>query len=103
MSVTSFFTSFLPQRRPREPKDLPLPARIASLESDVLSMQIAVDSLQTSLRKLSGKVYRGIALGDTTEAAAAPVEGEPPPQLMTNHVQSKAGLYARAAQLRMPR
>jgi len=103
MSITSFLTSFLPQRRPREPQDLPLPARIASVESDMLSMQIAVDSLQTALRKLSGKVYRGIALGDTTEVAAAPDGEMEPPQLMQNHVQSKADLYARAAQLRVPR
>jgi len=99
MSWTSFWTSFYPQTDKSDTQDLPLSARLTTLEGDMLTMRAAVDALHTSNRKLSGKVYRGVALGDTTEANP-PAEG---PELVPEHREpagSKQSLYQRAAQLR---
>jgi len=81
-------------------EDLPLSARIALLEGDMLQLHAQSDSMHTSLRKLQGKVYRGVSLGDTVEAAKPPADGG---GLEGNSVEvstSKAELYRRASQLR---
>jgi len=79
---------------------LPMSARIATLEGDMYEVRHEIDSVQTAMRKLSGKVYRGISLGDTVDAM--PVGQLPEPDIGpgTGTLPSKADLYERAAQLR---
>lgn len=92
--MTSFFARF----RRKSSRPLRMSARLSSLENDLLDMRADLDGLKTPLRKLQGKVYRGVALGDTVEADPAPtVDVEELPVPMK---PGKADLYARAAQLR---
>ena len=95
--MAGFWTSFLPRKKGSEPDPLPLQARLATLESEVLGLRELGDRHYTSLRKLQGKVYRGVALGDTTEALEeqAPDAMEP-----VGFAPSKAALYEKAAKLR---
>jgi len=101
MRLPSFLSLFT---RTKKPPDLPLQTRVAQLEGDVLAMRAQIDSIHTTTRRLQGKVYKGVPLGDTVDAAkpegnGAPVAdppGDPQPPL----VHDKAELYKRAAQLR---
>jgi len=100
MGLTSFFTSYFTSK-PSDP--LPVHTRLDTMESDMLHLRSAVDSLQGSLRKVSGKVYRGVALGDTVSPEAPPgSQEEPGPPEQQHHQQqlAKQDLYQRAAQLR---
>jgi len=95
-----FWTSFLARFSQNDTQDLPLSARVVTLEGDMLAMRAAVDKNQSTLRRMSGKVYRGVALGDTADTnPAPPPEG---PELVPEHPDAvgKASLYQRAAQLR---
>ena len=86
-------------RTSERPEDLPLSSRVASLEGDLLAVRANLDAMQGSLRKLQGKIYRGVSLGDTVEVATPPeVAGEPSPA--PTNVFEKASLYRAAAQLR---
>lgn len=89
-------------RTSTNPADLPLSARIATLEGELLHVHAQLDTMHGSLKKLSGKIYRGVSLGDTVEAAKPPVEdGGPFPDPLTKiDVFEKAALYRAAAQLR---
>jgi len=91
------FTSFLPRflRPSRSP--LRVSARLASLEGELFDLRAELDGLKTPLRKLQGKVYRGVALGDTVEAVT---EDSPPPVEPVQFSHSKIELYRRAAELR---
>ena len=86
---------------PAEDPHLPVSARVTSLEIDLLDVRRQIDSMHGTLRKLGGKVYRGVPLGDTVEAdepegnGKVPETAEPAPM-----VTEKAELYRRAAQLR---
>jgi len=100
MSWTSFWTSVFTSK---PPEPLPPLDRLDTLEADLLHVRASIDSLQGSLRRVSGKVYRGVALGDTStpEVADPPSEAfdegvNDPPE----HAASKADLYQRAARLR---
>jgi len=92
--------SFLTWFRTSKPKeDLPMSARVAQVEGDVLAVHAQLDSMHTSLRKLQGKVYRGISLGETVEPEkppADPMEGN----AVDQSYSSKSDLYQRAARLR---
>jgi len=97
--MSGFWTSFLPRRRETTPDPLPLQARVATLESEMLSMRESSERTYGTIKKLQGKVYRGVALGDTTEAAPTPTEDV---VSETHQVMplSKQDLYRRAAELR---
>ena len=97
---TSFWTSIIPRWINTSDRDLPLRARVATLEGDVLEMRTLAERQYTQLRKLSGKVYRGVALGDTTEAVREPPEADEAPVEQVVLSPNKAELYQRAAQLR---
>jgi len=100
--MTMFWTPFWPRFRKSDPDPLPLSARVASLEGDMLELREQGERQYGVLKKLTGKVYRGIQLGDTVDAGATvPADGNgedlaPPPQFST----SKRELYQRAANLR---
>ena len=81
------------------PEDLPLLARFAQMEGDLLQVRAQTDSMHGSLRKLQGKIYRGVSLGETVEPDKPPDDGHPAPPENPG-VFSKAALYQRAAQLR---
>jgi len=95
--MPSFFTSFFTSKKDSEPEPLPLLARLDTVEGDMYHLRSAVDSMQGTLRKLSGKVYRGVPLGDTLDSAA---EADPEPQAVPENLNTRADLYARANQLR---
>lgn len=92
---------FRTSKPPTARVDMPVLSRLADLESDMLEVRRATEKYYTSLRKLQGKVYRGVALGETTEA----VTGDPPD---VEELQGslpfkpidKSDLYKRAAALR---
>jgi len=101
MRWTSILTSFLPQRRTRDPEPLPLQTRVATLESEMLSLHQSAERTYGVVKKLQGKIYRGVALGDTTEAApAASVDVVPEGNEVIPMSDAKAELYRRAAELR---
>jgi len=103
--MTSFFTSFFARRKTPAPSDLPLQTRVATLEGEMLQLQQLQDRTHQTVKSLSGKVYRGIALGTTTKAPEdAPTA---PEEVAENDVtptipfsSGKAELYQRAARLR---
>jgi len=97
--MAGFWTSFLPRKREIPADPLPLSARVATLESEMLSMRESSERTYGTIKKLQGKVYRGVALGDTTEAAPAAPES-PDPEVHQIMRPSKAELYKRAAELR---
>jgi len=83
-------------RTSTDPRDLPLSSRVSQLEGDMLGVRAQCDAMHGSLRKLQGKIYRGVSLGETVEKEVppeAPESGAPEPF-------DKADLYRRAAQLR---
>jgi len=82
-------------RTSNDPDPLPLLARFAQMEGDMLQVRAQLDSMHGSLRKLQGKVYRGVSLGETVEKEAPPGEPGPPPDIF-----EKGELYRRAAALR---
>jgi len=92
--LTWFRTLF---RTSTAPEDLPLSSRVAQMEGDLLQVRAQVDSMHGSLRKLQGKIYRGVSLGETVEKET-PLRDDDPTQL--NVFGEKADLYRRAAQLR---
>jgi len=99
MSISSFFRSFLPSS-PKE--DLPLSSRVSTLEIEMLEVRAYADRMFTTVKKLQGKVYRGVSLGDTVDETPP---AEPIPQPEIGHgsqpdLFEKADLYRRAAQLR---
>jgi len=81
------------------PEDLPLSARVAQLEGDLLSVRAQLDGMHGSLRKLQGKIYRGVSLGETVETDKPPNESVDRP-VDRGDVFEKALLYRQAAQLR---
>jgi len=83
-------------RTSTDPNDLPLQARFAQVEGDLLNVRAQLDAMQGSLRKLQGKIYRGVSLGDTVESAEPPTNDSP----AHPEVREKAALYRAAAQLR---
>jgi len=86
---------------PSDPiEDLPLSARIALLEGDMLQLHAQSDSMHTSLRKLQGKVYRGVSLGETVDSAKPVSDGGGVEGNSVEVASSKADLYRRASQLR---
>ena len=88
--------------RPSTPaEDLPLSSRMLTMETDMLSVHAQLDAMHTMLRKLQGKVYRGVSLGETHDAVEPVVEpglatGDTGPQ----NPFSKGDLYKRAAAVR---
>ena len=78
------------------PEDLPLQARVAQLEGDVLHVRAQCDAMHGSLRKLQGKIYRGVSLGETVEKEVPPEDEAAPPK----DVFAKGLLYQQAAKLR---
>jgi len=98
-----FWTSFLPRFRKSEPEPLPLSTRVATLESEMLSMSQSAERTYGVVKKLQGKVYRGVALGDTVDAAPKPtvdVENIETSNGLEIMSPGKADLYKRAALLR---
>jgi len=93
--LTWFRTLF---RTSKDPEDLPLLARFAQMEGDMLQVRAQCDSMHGSLRKLQGKIYRGVSLGETVEKETPPAPEEGP--TVQRDIFEKADLYARAAQLR---
>jgi len=82
-------------------EDLPLSSRMLSMETDMLAVHAQLDAMHTMLRKLQGKVYRGVSLGETVDAAKPPGEpGMEAGNLVQEVAVSKSDLYKRAAQLR---
>jgi len=78
------------------PEDLPLSARVAQMEGDMLQVRAQCDAMHGSLRKLQGKIYRGVSLGETVEKEVPQPEAGAP----QTDVFEKASLYRQAAQLR---
>lgn len=82
-------------------KPLRMSPRLAQLEGDLFDVRAELEEVHRKLRKLSGKVYRGVALGETAEAVPDATgdseEIEETPQIMP---RSKQELYQRAALLR---
>jgi len=81
--------------------DLPMSSRVAQMEGDMLAMRSQLDAMHGSLRKLQGKIYRGVSLGDTVEKETPPEEqhdaaAAPGIEMFAE----KSTLYKRAAQLR---
>jgi len=102
--MTPFWTPFFARRKNSEPVDLPLSARLTTVEVDMLAMQRALAQILTTVKSLQGKVYRGVQLGDTTEnAAPTGPEGNDELETPSTMIPSKQELYARAANLRRPR
>jgi len=95
-----FRTSLRPQKREKRLDDLPLSALVTQISGDLLGMRAELDSMQGTLRKLSGKIYRGVSLGDTVESDPAPTEGDDTENQITMMPDSKAELYRKAALLR---
>jgi len=84
-----------------DPKeDLPLSARVSQLESDLLNVHAQADAMHSGLRKLQGKVYRGVSLGETVDANPEPPTEAEAPESVPANVFEKASLYKAAAQLR---
>ena len=82
-------------------EDLPLQTRVSTLESEMLSLHQSAERTYGVVKKLQGKVYRGVALGDTTEAAPTPsVDVVPEGNEVIPMSDAKADLYRRAAELR---
>jgi len=79
-----------------------LSSRVATLEGDLLAVRAQVDSIHTTTRKLQGKVYRGVPLGDTVDAVKPKVDADAVPDSAGNgaDIFDKAALYRQAAQLR---
>jgi len=91
-----FWTPFFARKKETAREDLPLQARVSTLDSEMLGMRADLDKVLTTVKRLQGKVYRGVQLGETAEAVTeAPGAAEVAPDLF-----EKADLYRRAAQLR---
>jgi len=86
-------------RTSTDPRDLPLSSRLSTLEGDMLGVRAQLDAMHGSLRKLQGKIYRGVALGETVEKEGPPNAPDNPPGA-AEVSYDKADLYRRAAQLR---
>jgi len=56
---------------------LSLQARITELESDMLELRSSDEKMHLILKRLQGKMYRGVALGETMDNPANPAA--PPP------------------------
>lgn len=97
--LPSFLTLLRPRRSEPEPEPLPALQRLATLEADMYEVRAAIDSVQGTVRKLSGKIYRGVPLGDTVDANAATETDVGPPQPVDPYA-AKADLYRRAQALR---
>lgn len=82
-------------RREKAPEDLPMSARVSTLESDMLQMRASVESLHTVTKRVQGKLYRSIQTGDVEDVSQAPPIQEAQPTS-----RDKADLYAAAARLR---
>jgi len=103
MRLPWFLRFHLPRRTPADnPEDMHLWARIDALEADMQSVRSSINSTHSSMRRMSGKVYRGVQLGDTVNA-----EPEPPTDAEINaepngieYANSKAALYTAAEHLR---
>jgi len=96
-----FWTPFLPRKKKDAPEDLPLSTRVASLEGQMLSVLESSERTYGVVKKLQGKVYRGVQLGDTVDAApAAPANAETPMEQMALPSSSKLELYRAAARLK---
>ena len=76
--------------------------RLAQLEGDLLAMRAQIDSIHTTTRRLQGKVYKGVQLGDTVDAVEPPGNGDSVPNSTGNphDLSQKSELYRRAAKLR---
>jgi len=81
-------------------KTLRMSPRLSQLEGDLFDLRAETDEIHRKLRKVSGKVYRGVALGDTLEEAPAAPEESDVNNVMQQMSDSKQELYRRAAQLR---
>jgi len=95
---TPFFARFFKS----EPEDLPLSARIATVEGELLEVQTLLGKLLGTVKTLQGKVYRGVQLGETSSEHT----DDPGPDLPRLEVGpggmsgGKQDLYERAARLR---
>ena len=99
--MSSFWTSFFSRRKAPDPLALPLSARVSTLEGEMLHMHQSAERTYGVLKKLQGKVYRGIALGDTTEPEKSDPEASEelvPPQPPMRSMKQE--LYRRAGELR---
>jgi len=95
---------FLRRRPPPDtPEDTPegmhLYARVDALEDDMQSVRSSINSTHASMRRMSGKVYRGVQLGDTVDAPMSDADANVEPNGV-EFEHSKADLYRRAAELR---
>jgi len=80
-------------------KKLLVPSEVAQIQGELFDLRTQIDHIHRQQQKLNGKVYRGVALGDTVE----PVRKDPEPSdqmVMPELPTTKAELYKRAAQLR---
>jgi len=89
-------------RRFSAPKDLPMSARVATLEVDMLSLRADVEKLHAITHRVQGKVYKSISDGDIKDESKGPLEVKPDETNGGLDIMSpgKADLYRRAAQLR---
>jgi len=94
-----FPPSFWPKWLRREPPPLRLSAEISTLRDELFALRADQSSMADRLARLSGKVYRGVALGQTVEASEEPID-EPEEGNGAPMAVEKAALYSRAAQLR---
>lgn len=100
--MAPFWTPFRPRKKSPEPEDLPLSARVASVEGELLELRASIDRTYTAVKRIQGKVYRGVQLGETVDAVPAELAA-PHPEEVDMHAaptSSKRDLYRRAAQLR---
>jgi len=92
--MTLFSTLF---RTKKTPESLPLSSRVATLEGELLAMRATVEALHAVTKRVQGKVYKSISMGeieDVSKEAPAPEPAHQPTR------GSKADLYAAAARLR---
>jgi len=101
MPLPSFLSWF--SRKPAS-DPLPLQTRVHQMEVEMLEVRILCDRTLTIVKRLSGKVYKGIPLGDTVDAVEREGNGDAvpntpgfPDSLLSDEKQE---LYRRAAQLR---
>jgi len=75
-----------------EPEPVAPPKRLADLEGEVLDLRAQQDSMYTILKRMQGKIYRGVPLGETFDVVPEGTE----PQLVDEEYETPAKVDRKA-------
>jgi len=82
-------------------KKLPLPPDLTQIQGELFDLRAQVEEVHRIQRKLAGKVYRGVALGETVETGKEAVSDDiTDVDQFASLPASKLELYQKAALLR---